>query len=368
MKVDWLSHYAGNVLEAAPRLLVGLGRLEESWFERRLSGLAIERPIFVSGLARAGTTLILEALASHGETATHRYRDYPFVCIPVWWSWFIDHAGATKREATERAHRDRIFVTPESPEAMEEILWMAFFPHCHDAAVSSVVGAADRHPRFEDFYTAHIRKILFLRGGARYLSKNNYNIARLAYLRRLFPDARFVIPVRDPVGQIGSLMRQHRLFCAAGKEDERTRRYMRRAGHFEFGPDRRAISFGAGDVVRRIENFWRQGEEVRGWAAYWASVYGFVADVLASDDGVAGSTLLVDYNGLCERPFEVLRAIHEFCALPVGEQAIAGQAARVSAPTYYAAGLSDDDVAAIHEETGPVAERISGFTTQGLSD
>lgn len=358
MKVDWLTHYAGHVLEAAPRLLVGLGRREWSWFESRLSRLAIERPIFVTGLARSGTTLILESLASHGETASHRYRDFPFVCIPVWWNWFIDHAGGTERTATERAHRDRIFVTRESPEAMEEILWMTFFPHCHDIAETNIFGAADRHPGFEEFYAAHIRKILFLRDGARYLSKNNYNVARLAYLRRLFPDARFVIPMRDPVGQIGSLMRQHRLFCVAGKSDNRIRSYMRRAGHFEFGPDRRAINFGAGDAALRIHDLWQRGEEVRGWAAYWAGVYGFVADLLASDDGLADSALIVDYSELCSRPSEALRAIHEFCALPVDDETIARQAAGVSSPTYYQDGLSDKDVATIEEETAAVVERM----------
>jgi hypothetical protein len=358
VKVDWLSHNTGHLLEAAPRLLAGLGRLEWSWFERRFSRLAIKQPIFVTGLARSGTTLILEFLDAHNETASHRYRDFPFVCFPVWWSWFLDHAGGATQTATERAHRDRIFVTRESPEAMEEILWMTFFPDCHDVAVSSVLRATDRHPGFEDFYTAHIRKILFLRGGTRYLSKNNYNVARLAYLRYLFPDARFVIPVREPVAQIGSLMRQHRLFCESALSDDRLRPYMRRAGHFEFGPDRRAISFDANDVAPQIQNLWEKGEEVRGWAAYWASVYGFVVDLLASDDALASNTLIVDYDELCRRPFEALHAIHEFCALSLDDETIARQAAGVSSPTYYSNELSDEDIATIQSETASVFERM----------
>ena len=35
---------------------------------------------------------------------------------------------------------------------------------------------------------------------ARYLSKNNANIARLGLIERLFPDATVVVPVRDPLG------------------------------------------------------------------------------------------------------------------------------------------------------------------------
>ena len=42
----------------------------------------------------------------------------------------------------ERAHKDRILVTPDSPEAMEEVLWMRFFPAVHDEAASQVLDAA----------------------------------------------------------------------------------------------------------------------------------------------------------------------------------------------------------------------------------
>jgi hypothetical protein len=41
-------------------------------------------------------------------------------------------------------------------------------------------------------------KVVLLRGGARYVSKGNYNAARIAYLARLFADAKFVVPIREP--------------------------------------------------------------------------------------------------------------------------------------------------------------------------
>ena len=58
----------------------------------------------------------------------------------------------------------------------------------------------------------HLCKVVLLRGGARYVSKGNYNVCRIAYLRRLFPDAKFVVPVREPVARVHSLVKQHRLF------------------------------------------------------------------------------------------------------------------------------------------------------------
>ena len=77
------------------------------------------------------------------------------------------------------------------------------------------------HPAFESFYRDHIRKLLRVRGGRRYLAKGNYNVTRLEYLLQLFPDARFVIPVRDPRWHIASLIKQHALFCPAARGTRR---------------------------------------------------------------------------------------------------------------------------------------------------
>src|SRR3546814_19092184 len=76
----------------------------------------------------------------------------------------------------------------------------------------------------------------------RSLAKGHYDYTRLGHLHRLFHDARFVVPIRDPVGHVASLMRQHERFRKVGREHPRARRHMRRAGHFEFGLDLRPIN------------------------------------------------------------------------------------------------------------------------------
>ena len=108
----------------------------------------------------------------------------------------------------ERAHKDRIMVTPSSPEALEEPYWMYFFKGLHQSGKSALLDGSTVNPEFERFYLSNIPKILMLRGGERYLSKGNYNVTRLKYLLKLFPDSRFVIPVRNPVSHIASLMKQ----------------------------------------------------------------------------------------------------------------------------------------------------------------
>ena len=51
-------------------------------------------------------------------------------------------------------------ITPESPNALEEMLWMALFPRCHDPSVNNRLTVSSSHPAFEAFYRAHLGKLL----------------------------------------------------------------------------------------------------------------------------------------------------------------------------------------------------------------
>lgn len=358
LEVSRLHHALGSVVERAPGMLRALGRAESSWLAEELAGVAVDRPIYVCGVARAGTTILLESLADHPDLASHRYRDFPFVHIPVWWNWFLDRAGGRPVVAVERAHKDGIFVTAQSPEAMEEVVWMSFFPRCHDPSVCNVIGGNHAAPAFERFYRDHLRKVVTMRGGSRYLAKGNYNVSRLGFLHRLFPDACFVIAVRDPLQHVASLLKQHRLFCEAEARNQKVLAYMRRSGHFEFGLDRRPVNFGDDAAARRIEAAWAQGDDIRGYAMTWATTYGFVAGLLEQDPALARRVLLVHYDDLCGDPASTLRRLHEHCGLHSTEDRIHEHAARIAAPRYYRADFSDLDREIIRSETKDVAGRI----------
>ncbi len=364
MQVPRSIHTLSTLAERRSGLLLRLGRWETASAADDLAGQTIDRPIYVTGLARSGSTILLELLAAHADVATHQYRDFPMIPIPLWWNWFLDRASRKESQPVERAHKDRIAVTPESPEAMEEVLWMAFFPTCHDPAVSNVLGEADSAPAFEAFYRDHIRKLLLLRHGKRYLAKGNYNVSRLGYLRKLFPDARFVIPVRDPVGHVASLIKQHRLFCAEETRDAKILDHMRRSGHFEFGLDRRPTNFGDSDTVQSIQALWQAGREAEGSALYWASVYGFVADLLERDPAVAAQTLLIHYDDLCAAPDATLARLYRLCDLAVDDATRREQAARIAPPSYYKPDLSEAEIGLIRAATDATAARIRALTEQ----
>jgi hypothetical protein len=346
-------HVLGGLVQRHRAFWLALGQLESKLLADQLRQVRVRMPLYISGLARSGSTLLHEVISSHPSVATHRSKDYPLLFTPYWWR----RASANLRPGPprERAHRDGVMITPDSPDALEEMLWMAFFPRCHDPTVCSLLGPQDSHPAFESFYDAHLRKLLLAEGKTRYAAKANYHVARLPYLLRLYPDARLVIPVRAPAEHIASLLRQHRWFSQGQRHEPRALAYMQRSGHFEFGRDRRPMHLGDGEQVRRIMVAWAGGDEVRGLAMHWDMVHGYLARLLATDARVRDATLVVRFETLCGDPAEALRAVLGHCALEDAERIVQRHVPTIRAPASYEGCFSAEERAVIRAETAATA-------------
>lgn len=121
-----------------------LAEMETDFASKRLKGVTIDRPVFVTGLARSGTTIILTLLSKADDVATHKYRDFPFLQTPMLWNWFQDKFSKPAAP-TERAHGDRIEVSGESPEAYEEPVWSAYLDWLHDPSRVHTLEAGFSH-------------------------------------------------------------------------------------------------------------------------------------------------------------------------------------------------------------------------------
>lgn len=357
MKVSFFQEKAGKFINMHPKIMIKFGNWETNQLQDKLINLPIDSPIYITGLARSGTTILLEKLASHPDLVSYRYKDFPLVYIPVWWDRFLKRASSGNIKSVERAHKDRIKITPDSPEAMEEIIWMSFFKDIHETSKTNSLDKNTRNNDFVDFYKNNIRKILFSRIGKRYIAKGNYNISRIEYINTIFPDAKFIVAIRNPVDHIASLMKQHSLFCKLEQDDKKVLSYMQTLGHFEFGLDRRPINFGNNNIVQQIEKCWNNGEEVRGWALSWSSVYAYVADLL-EDKHLVNKIILVNYDELCKNPSETLQSIYSKCELILDESIIMEQAKTISAPKYYKHNFNNDEIYQIRKETDNTLKRI----------
>ena len=343
-----------------PRMWSALGRAESSILADQLTDIDIRQPVWVTGLARSGSTLLLEILAGVPGVVSQTYKDFPPVFTPYAWNSMLRHMKPGDAAPAERVHRDGIQVTHDSPEAMEEPLWMAHFADLHNPAVSQLLPPGS-NAEFAAFLRNHIRKLLAVRDGSRYLAKANYQVTRLDYLLHEFADARFVVPVRDPAGHIASLMKQHELFGRGQAANERARRHLRRVGHFEFGLDRAPVNTGDTAATREILELWDAGEEVRGWALYWSQIYAHVAERASASPALAAATCVIDYQRLCEEPQQQLARVFRHCGYEPGDAYLRTQAERIAAPTYYRPSFSDAELATIEELTRETYTRVTSL-------
>ncbi|MEN8128752.1 MAG: sulfotransferase [Pseudomonadota bacterium] len=358
--VSSINALLGSLVHNHTKLWRWMGDLESRVLRADIDRIEIDKPVFIAGLARSGSTILLELIAQLEETCTHQYRDFPPIFTPFWWNWLVDRSMRQDSQPTERAHGDRIKVTPESPEAFEEPLWMAFFPEIHNPAYSNVIDDKQRYPEFERFYKDHIRKLMLLRNGTRYVSKGNYNISRLQYLKTLFPEARFVIPVREPAAHIASLMKQHKLFYRASAQNKRARDHLRWVGHFEFGLDRIPVNMGNGECIDEVIRLWDENQEVRGWARYWNHIYATVMDQLEADRHLENASIIVRYEDFCRAPVETVQAILAHTEFSPPSSLINEFCSRITLPDYYSWSYSDNDLEIIKEETASTFSRL-GF-------
>ncbi|HVH26925.1 MAG TPA: sulfotransferase [Vicinamibacterales bacterium] len=300
-RLDRLLH---RVAFAAPFVQLTAADIEGMVCGASYNAARAARPVFITSLPRAGTTLMLEALNHFPSLASHTYRDMPFVLAPVLWSRLSGPFRQTA-ELKERAHGDGMDVGFDSPEAFEEILWRTFWPHKYSNTGIALWRPEDSSRDGRGFFSSHMKKIVALRrpdrlNDGRYLSKNNANVARLALLGRMFPDAKILVPVRQPLAHARSLLRQHRNFLEMHEASPFVRRYMADLGHYEFGAVHRPIRFPGLDEL--VAN--RDPLTIDYWLAYW--IAGFEHVLLHRDN-----VIVVSYESSCADP---ARAVEAICA------------------------------------------------------
>ena len=261
-------------------------RLENLFFGKATERATPNRPpVFVTSLARGGTTAVLNALNDLPEAVTLTYRDMPFVTAPLLWGR-LSAPLSRKVKTQKRAHGDGLSIDLDSPEAFDEVYWKLFWPEKYLTDRIALWHAADLKTGACDFFRALFRRLSLLRGmeTARYLSKNNANIARLDLLPEMFDGCDIVVPLRQPAAHAASLLRQHENFSQRQQEDAFTKRYMRDIGHLEFGLLHTPLAFDGFDPAAR------DPRTPDYWLAYWIAAFREVqrhrdrCHILAQDD------------------------------------------------------------------------------------
>jgi len=230
-----------------------------------------EEHVFITGLARSGTTILLNALYKSNIFASLSYADMPFILAPNLWSKIS--FNKKNLELKERAHGDGIKISIESPEAFEEVFWKTF--------------AEENHDELGEKFRVYVGNILYKYKKERYLSKNNQNIKRVELINSIFSNSKILVPFREPIQHAYSLLTQHKKFIEEAKNDIFISKYMKWIGHTEFGPNYIPIH-------KQNLNF-QNDLEINHWIEQWFLTYSDSFQSLKNKRNV----YFISYEKLC---------------------------------------------------------------------
>ncbi len=239
------------------------------------------RHVFISGMARSGTTILLKSIYETNEFASLTYQDMPFILSPNLWSKLNRNSSVSEKQ--ERAHNDGIKIDTNSPEAFEEVFWKTFDDNDSDSYAELM---------------NLIQLICFKYKKKRYLSKNNQNIKRIEYLIEKYPNSKIIIPFREPLQHSFSLFTQHKKFISLQKNDDFIRKYMSLIGHSEFGLD----------YIPLFNNNLKYPDShiLNHWLEQWYLTYNMLNQFLNSSQ-----VLFVCYEELCKN-HSIYKSILDF--------------------------------------------------------
>lgn len=288
--IEKLLHYFAFSFPFLPQIL---SELEDDIFNSKINEINSNNEIFISGLPRSGTTLILEILYDTGEFITYTYRNMPFILSPILWN-SISKLFKRKNRMIERAHKDGMRISFDSPEAFEEYVWISRFKKVlvKDDSVEPLkpddLSAEDVRSIKKSVNKIILANKTHTNDCCRYLSKNNSNFSRIKVIKKIFPTAVIIIPFRHPLTHVRSLINQHKNFIELHKNDKFSRRYMEWIGHYDFGLNFRPINCDKWLNKMKFINFYDESF----WLRYWTASYTHILN------NISKNVYLVDFEKL----------------------------------------------------------------------
>ncbi|MGB1635544.1 MAG: hypothetical protein ACPHBR_02065 [Flavobacteriales bacterium] len=255
------------------------------------------RPTFlwVTGLARAGTTSVLERLVATGAFHSLNYANMPLVLAPGLWKRF--HNPGTG-ELQERSHGDGILVGLDSAEALEEVFFQAMTGRSYvtDTALEAHDVSPDLHSTYLEYQGIALASSD--RPDAMYVAKNNNALLRYPAMRRLNRDFHAVVLFRDPLTHAESLRAMHRKYVAMQADDPFVKEYMDWLAHHEFGLGHKPFRFPSTEELPSGDL-----DSLDCWLGLWINHY---REALALDPH---RLHFVSYEAYCVAPQDVLQRI-----------------------------------------------------------
>ena len=226
----------------------------------------------------------------------------------------------------QRAHGDGMDVSFDSPEAFEEVIWLSQLRNeiVHSNHLKPLSpDIISKH--FSQFFSMSIKKLLLEKGGLengiRYLSKNNANCSRIAAISKMFPNSTIIVPFREPLAHVGSLLKIHQQFSAEHAEDSFSKKYMAWIGHYDIGANFKPIDFDHWLKNRSIASY-----DETFWLEYWTAAY---RNILAQE---SSNICFINFDQLLLDSKSILTNLADRIKLK-NKEALVSQADMLRSPT-----------------------------------
>ena len=246
--------------------------------------------IFVTGLARSGTTALLNNLYESRELGSFLYKYMPFILSPKTAKIYANLISDKKSPSLERYHKDGILINSSSPECLDEVFWIKSYPKIKTSDelrnISISFEILRSYEYLLDSYSA-------IQNKERMLIKNNNNHQRIISLAKYFDKSHFLLLFREPLSHANSLLSQHRNFLTIQKKDPFILEYMNLIGHREFGMGIKPFLYSSDNEK------WSQGlskESLKYWILQWIHSYEWI---LNSEVLLNKNIYLISYENIC---------------------------------------------------------------------
>jgi len=274
--------------------------------------ISIDRPIFIIGAFRSGTSILEHIIAQHPDVGhfwflTNVCYRAPVICY--WLAHLAQALGLLERERIPFIHNPRIKFTVFSPYECEWV-WSQSKKNLWDGHCTDLTAGADfSDPRFERYLLDLIQRHLWIQRATRFMNKNPVHCLRMEYLHKLFPDARFIHLVRDPLATVISHYRTAARMQRVIYSDARVKRIFQERLRVDVLTMRiKTRNYALTLALDRIH-------PLLGIAHQWKELQAAVLESLARRPSLAAQVLRVRYEDMVSQPIPVLESIWDFIEL-----------------------------------------------------
>ena len=251
-----------------------------------------EEFLIVTGLARSGTTSLMNYLSSQELFSSLNYANMPFILSPNLWKKIYN---PTKDLEKERAHKDGIKIGFSSSEALEEYFFKVFLEdsYINDSELIKHDISSDINIEYLNY-----QKLIRENENSFYLAKNNNYLLRYESLRKLNKKFKMIVMLRDPLSHAESLLKQHESFIKQHESDSFVLEYMNWLGHHEFGLNQKAFHFNNSNLITETDK-----STIDYWLEVWLNYYTYLLSIDLSEVSI------IDYSEYCSDPLQHLNFV-----------------------------------------------------------